>query len=271
MSPPRRSAARSGAGARRRAPGGAERAGARRSAPAGAERAGAGAVHVGVLQRRGKFLVAEPFFEAGPRLAVSRDGRAAPGDLVAVRPRPHRDGRGGRAVIVARLGRPEIARDVIEAFMLDRGLKRSFSAAVEREAAAVAETADERNGSPRRDLRSLPTFTIDPVSARDYDDAISAARADGDGWRVWVHIADVSAYVTPGSLLDREAYRRGCSVYVPGAAEPMLPAALSSGACSLIPAQDRLAVTVELMLGHDANVRAAAFYRSLIRSDARLD
>ena len=122
----------------------------------------------------------------------------------------------------------------------------------------------------RRDLRSLPTFTVDPATARDFDDAISAAAEDDGTRRVWVHIADVSAYVRPGSLLDREAYRRGTSVYVPGAVEPMLPEALSNHACSLVPGQDRLAVTVEIVLD-GATVRSSAFYRSVIRSDERLD
>jgi ribonuclease R len=216
--------------------------------------------------KHGKFLVAEPFFEAGPRIAVSRDGATRVGDLVVVRSRPHRDGRGGRAVIVRRLGRPDVARDVIEGFMVDRGLKRSFDPAVEREA-AVGPPADD---SGRRDLRPLPTFTIDPVSARDFDDAISAERAQDGGWRVWVHIADVSAHVAEGSLLDRESYHRGCSVYVPGAVEPMLPAALSSDACSLLPHVDRLTVTVELTISRE-RVTRASFYRSVIRSDERLD
>ena len=88
--------------------------------------------------------------------------------------------------------------------------------------------------------------------------------------RVWVHIADVSAYVRPRSLVDREAYRRGTSVYVPGAVEPMLPTALSNSACSLVPGQDRLAVTVEMVFDGD-NVKRASFYRSLIRSDERLE
>lgn len=214
--------------------------------------------------------MAEPFFEAGPRLTVSRDGRAAPGDLVAVRLRRQRDGRGGRAVVAQRLGRPDVARDVIEAFMIDRGLKRSFAPAVEREAESVAGSAINRDGRSRRDFRSLPTFTIDPASARDFDDAISAVPSDDGGWRVWVHIADVGAYVSAGSVLDREAYRRGCSVYVPGTVEPMLPSALSGDACSLVPAQDRLAVTVEISVRGES-VRSAAFHRSLIRSDARLD
>ena len=88
--------------------------------------------------------------------------------------------------------------------------------------------------------------------------------------RVWVHIADVCAHVREGSLVDREARQRATSVYVPGAVEPMLPQALSNDACSLLPGRDRLAVTVELEL-HGAEVGRTAFYRSLIRSDERLD
>ncbi len=87
---------------------------------------------------------------------------------------------------------------------------------------------------------------------------------------MWVHIADVSAYVAPRSLVDREAYRRGTSVYVPGAVEPMLPAELSNNRCSLVPGQDRLTVTVEMTVVGEEVVRAS-FYRSLIRSDERLD
>jgi ribonuclease R len=237
------------------------------SAPAGdSARTG----RVAVLQRRGKFLVAEPFFDSGPRVVVSRDRRANPGDLVVVRPGSGRNGRASsRAVIVRRLGRPDVARDVIEAFMVDRGLRRGFDPAVEHEARAAAVVSGQ-DSPGRRDLRSLPTFTVDPATARDFDDAVSA-EAPGEGrWRVWVHIADVSAYVTPRSAIDREAYRRGTSVYVPGAVEPMLPGALSNRACSLVPGEDRLAVTVEMSLVGE-EVRRAAFYRSVIRSDQRLD
>ncbi len=88
--------------------------------------------------------------------------------------------------------------------------------------------------------------------------------------RVWVHIADVSAYVAPGSLVDREAARRGTSVYVPGRVEPMLPEALSNDACSLVPGEERAAVTVELDFA-GAEVKRVSFHRSLIRSDERLD
>ncbi|MGH2916246.1 MAG: RNB domain-containing ribonuclease [Solirubrobacteraceae bacterium] len=264
---------------------------------------GAGS-RVALLERQGKFLVAEPFFGPGPRLAISRDRRASVGDLVllgsagaggdaSARAR-HRGGGGRRPIIARVLGRPDNARDVIGALMLDRGLPGGFDPAVEREArlasgaggesAGAGAATDAKPGSDgagaaghagstgdgRRDLRELATFTIDPVSARDFDDAISAQALHAGGWRVWVHIADVAAYVPSRGLVDREAYRRGTSVYVPGAVEPMLPPALSNEACSLAPGVDRLALTVELELG-EGGVARASLYRSAIRSDERLD
>jgi ribonuclease R len=231
----------------------------------------AATARVAVLERRGKFLVAEPFFEPGPRVVVSRDKRFDVGDIVVVRPGASRNGRGkGRAIVARRLGRPDVARDVIEALMVDRGLRRSFDGLVDDEAAAAAATADaEPELQGRRDYRALPTFTIDPASARDFDDAISAETLGDQSWRVWVHIADVSAFVMPRSALDREAYRRATSVYVPGAVEPMLPGQLSNRACSLVPGQDRLTVTVELTI-RGQEVVQASFHRSVIRSDERL-
>lgn len=225
---------------------------------------------VAVLTRQGKFLVAEPFFAPGPRQVVSRDRRAGVGDLVLLGAGGRDNGRRSsrRAVIARRLGRPEVARDVIGALMLDRGLRRAFDPAVEHEARRGAEAEEDRSG--RRDLRELPTFTIDPSTARDFDDAISAEALDDGSWRVWVHIADVSAYVTPRSLIDREAYRRGTSVYVPGTVEPMLPGSLSNDACSLVPGTPRLTVTVEMTIG-PGGVRSSSMYRSVIRSDERLD
>ncbi|WP_081690812.1 RNB domain-containing ribonuclease [Conexibacter woesei] len=229
---------------------------------------------VGVLAKQGRFVVLEPFFDlrgVGRRSSFvvdpGRNGRT--GQLVLVRA-------GGKVrghpKVVKVIGKPDVARDVIEALMLDRGLRRSFPPGVERAAAEAVEKVDPDRGR-RRDLRSLATFTIDPATARDFDDAISAEAIGeaGDGaWRVWVHIADVSAYVRSGSAVDREAYRRATSVYVPGAVEPMLPEVLSNGACSLVPDQERLAVTVELEVRGEDVVRTS-FYRSLVRSDQRLD
>jgi ribonuclease R len=232
-----------------------------------------GGARVAVLARQGKFLVAEPFFSPGPRVAVSRDKRYGVGDLVLLgTPGSGGRGKGGggrRAAIERRLGRPDVARDVIEALMLDRGLPRRFDPAVQRAAREATAVAVDLDG--RRDLRGLATFTIDPVSARDFDDAVSAEAIAGEpGWRVWVHIADVAAYVKPRSAIDREAYRRATSVYVPGAVEPMLPGELSDQACSLVPGADRATVTVEMTVS-ERGVRGASMYRSLIRSDERLD
>jgi ribonuclease R len=227
---------------------------------------------VGVLAKRGRLVVAEPFFE-GPRgrqgIAVDPGRNGRPGQLVLVRS----GGRAkGHAKIARVIGQPDVARDVIEALMHDRGLRRAFPPGVERAAKEAVERVsdDDPGAAARRDLRGLATFTIDPASARDFDDAISAEARGDRSWRIWVHIADVSAYVRPGSPVDREAYRRGTSVYVPGAVEPMLPEVLSNGACSLVPGQERLAVTVELDLD-GADVVRSAFYRSRIRSDERLD
>ncbi|HEU0315863.1 MAG TPA: RNB domain-containing ribonuclease [Solirubrobacteraceae bacterium] len=233
-----------------------------------------------VLERRGRFLVARPLFGRGRdddgwgsgQLSVD-PGKARAGELVLVGVRAGR--RGARATVVRRLGRPDVARDVIEALMVERGLRRRFPRAVELEAQEAAAAAEV--DVPRRDLRDLDTFTIDPTGARDYDDAISAERlADGSGGgagprvRVWVHIADVSSFVAPGSAVDREARRRGTSVYVPGAVEPMLGPELSNEACSLVPGADRRVVTAELEFDGPRVVRAS-FYQALIRSDERLD
>jgi ribonuclease R len=146
---------------------------------------------------------------------------------------------------------------------------RGFPAALEAEAGQAAERAEADPGA-RRDLTALATFTVDPASARDFDDAVSAQR-EGARARVWVHIADVAAHVRPGTPLDLEARRRANSTYVPGTVEPMLPHALSSDACSLAPGVERLAVTAEIEIGADGRPRKSSFYRSLIRSDARLD
>ncbi len=198
--------------------------------------------------------------KAGPRR--SRSERAA------AREAPRR-GAGARGGTLHRRDKPSSARDAVADLLEERLGLRGFSGLVEEEAQSAAEEAEER-AVPRRDLTALATFTVDPATARDFDDAVSAQR-EADGWRVWVHIADVAAHVRPGSPLDMEALRRANSTYVPGTVEPMLPHSLSSGACSLSPGVERLAVTAEIELDADARPTRTAFYRSRIRSDVRLD
>ncbi|MGH2906775.1 MAG: RNB domain-containing ribonuclease [Solirubrobacterales bacterium] len=229
-----------------------------------------------VLVPKGRALVARPLFDKGAPIQLKQEGkRSRPlraNELVLIEPAGVARGKNrGRQVtqpvgqIVRRIGDPDNARDVIEALMLERGLARRFDGKVENYARGAAEGADE---FARRDLTNLPTFTMDPLGAKDFDDAISAER-DGDNIRIWVHIADVSAFVRPGDPVDKEARRRATSVYVPGAVEPMLPEALSNNACSLVPGEPRRAVTTEILFNGDEPV-SASFYRSTVRSDARL-
>jgi ribonuclease R len=179
-------------------------------------------------------------------------------------------GRGrGRARVVRELGEPGLAADVIAAMLEDREVRQGFSRKVEGEAGDARAVAGDLPVE-RRDLTELPTFTVDPASAHDFDDAVSASTTER-GVRLWIHIADVAAHVRPGSALDEEARRRANSTYVPGLVAPMLPHTLSSDACSLAPGVDRLAVTSEIELSETGEPLGASFYRSRIRSDARLD
>jgi ribonuclease R len=216
------------------------------------------------VERRGRFLVGELLFERGPQLPLGR-GPARPreGRLALVE-----IGR-GRATPLRVLGSARRPADVVEALLADRGIERGFAAVAEAEAEAAAATASSI-GPPRRDLTELATFTVDPASAHDFDDAVSAERI-GDGLRLWIHIADVAAHVRPDTALEEEACTRATSTYTPGTVEPMLPHVLSSGACSLSPGVDRLAVTAEIELAADGAPRKASFYRSRVRSDVRLD
>jgi ribonuclease R len=161
----------------------------------------------------------------------------------------------GRARLESVLGRADDIEAVLEGVL------------VHSEARAEFEPYDPPDPSleGRVDLRELTTFTIDPETAKDFDDAISVEEEES-GLRAWVHIADVSAFVPAGSPLDRGAARRAFTTYVPGRAAPMLPPELADDRCSLRPYEDRLTVTVELPPG----VGEPQIYRSVIRSDARL-
>jgi ribonuclease R len=207
------------------------------------------------IQRRGKLLVGEPFFSAGVPLVLDRKGSGdvSEGDLALVRP-----GR-GRSRIDRLLGPAKEIENVLEALLVEEGLREPF------EPYSPPPIAIEG----RTDLRELLAFTIDPDTAQDFDDAISA-RQEGDGLRAWVHIADVSHFVPAGAPLDRGAAWRGCSVYVPGRVAPMLPPELSNDLCSLRPHQDRLSVTVEIPFDGDLRAGTPLFYRSVIRSRERL-
>jgi ribonuclease R len=173
---------------------------------------------------------------------------AGPGDLALVSKGP------GRARVVRNLDSARRIENVLEALLVEHGAR------------AELESYDlpRESAEGRTDLRDLPALTIDPDTARDFDDALSFRR-EPDGIRAWVHIADVSWFVRPGTPLDHGASERGFSTYVPGLVAPMLPHELADDACSLRPHQDRLCVTVEMPPQGNP-----VFYRSVINSDARL-
>ncbi|MFV1996375.1 MAG: ribonuclease R [Acidiferrobacterales bacterium] len=137
------------------------------------------------------------------------------------------------------------------------------------EAATYGEQVSEEAKTNRKDVRSLPLVTIDGEDARDFDDAIYCER-NGKGWRLLVAIADVSHYVAPDSRLDREAYKRGNSVYFPERVIPMLPEVLSNGLCSLNPDVDRLCMVCDMRIDAKGNIKGFEFYEAVMRSHARL-
>ena len=175
---------------------------------------------------------------------------------------------GDRRRIVEVLGGADDVKAVLRALLHAKGVRQGFSNAVLDEAAAVKGRAT-RPDHGRRDLTALPTFTIDPDTARDFDDAISVAR-EGSGYRAHVHIADVSYFVDDDGEIEREARRRTSSLYLPLFAEPMLPAALSSDLCSLVPRQPRKCLSVEFTFDAEGRRTSTQYYRSLISSDHRL-
>ena len=150
-------------------------------------------------------------------------------------------------------------------------LPTAFPKSVLDEANRIPQSVEQKLIQGREDLRDQFIVTIDPDDARDFDDAINVEKIDNTGvWRLGVHIADVSAYVTPDSALDREARRRGNSVYLPDRVIPMLPERLSNGVCSLNPDVDRLTHSVFIEFDKNGRAKNAGFARSVIRSAKRL-
>jgi ribonuclease R len=197
-------------------------------------------------------------------------GGASTGDIVVARltqyPSPGKAAQGSVEEVLGKESEPGVDVEIV---IHEHGLRDAFPKEVERAAAAIPEAVTEIEPG-REDLRDLLTITIDPVDARDFDDAISLERVDG-GFRMWVHIADVSHYVPWGSVIDQEAVQRATSVYLVDRVLPMLPERLSNGVCSLNPDVDRLTMTAEFDLDKTARVEGYRLYPSVIRSDQRCD
>ncbi|MDD3180409.1 MAG: RNB domain-containing ribonuclease [Opitutaceae bacterium] len=173
-------------------------------------------------------------------------------------------------VVTDRLGRTFEPGAELAAILHKYNLEPGFPPAVRREIATLPGTVPVRDCAGRLDYRGVPTFTIDPDDAKDFDDALSFETLAGGEIRVGVHIADVSHYVRQGSALDREARRRGNSTYLVGVVVPMLPVELSNGLCSLVEGEDRLTKAVLFTFGRNGRLRHTACANTVIRSRKRL-
>lgn len=196
-----------------------------------------------------------------------------PGDIVSARivDYPSRT-ESGVVTLERRIGDANEPSLGIECIMARYGLVDGYPQAAVDEAASLAVDVEGALADPlRRDIRDRFAITIDPVDARDFDDAISVARTVRGGWMLGVHIADVSHYVDWESAIDLEARRRSTSVYLADRVLPMLPERLCNDLCSLRPDEDRLAFTVDIELDAQGRVRTYEPYPSVIRSRVRMD
>ena len=171
--------------------------------------------------------------------------------------------------VVDVLGMPGDNDTEMHAILAEYGLPYRFEKEVEDEAAKISQDITAKEIARRRDMRGTLTFTIDPADAKDFDDALSFKRLDDGNFEVGVHIADVSHYVLPGTLLDKEAQERGTSVYLVDRTVPMLPEILCNNLCSLRPNEDKLTFSTIFVITPRGRLVDRWFGRTVINSDRR--
>jgi ribonuclease R len=230
---------------------------------------------VGTLQRGRQFLYVIPDdpritqdIYVPPAKDVGRPARV--GDKVVVELREWKSRHvNPEGVVTEVLGAPDAEGVDMLSVIRQYNLELHFPKKVLQEASAVGREVKPAELTGRVDCRKHQVVTIDPDDAKDFDDAICLERVDQGRWKLWVHIADVSHYVKPGSALDEEARKRGNSTYLVDRVVPMLPEALSNELCSLKPQVDRLTKCVEFLLSTDGQVLRTQFYPAIIRSQHR--
>lgn len=234
---------------------------------------------VGILQMagRGGVVFAEGKNDIGEVYIPQGELKGAPfGMKVLVELTSSPDAEKHTGKIIEVLGDPNLPDVAMESIIHMHGLSVEFPKAVLQQiedipSSLTADMIQHELAIGRQDLRSLKTMTIDGLDARDLDDAISIEKLENGNYKLWVHIADVSHYVRESTPLDEEALLRGNSVYLADRVIPMLPPKLSNGICSLNPEQDRLALTVMLEFGPNANLVDGDIFESIISSDLRAD
>ena len=195
---------------------------------------------------------------------------ANPGDKVVVKMLGWRKGdKNPEGEIIQVLGAPGEHETEIHSILAEYGLPYHFPEEVEKEADKIDREIHEHEVKKRWDMREVLTFTIDPKDAKDFDDALSIRKLSNGNWEIGVHIADVSHYVTPGSLIDEEAYQRATSVYLVDRVVPMLPEVLSNGVCSLRPNEDKYTFSAVFEMDDEAHIHKEWFGRTVTHSDRR--
>ena len=239
---------------------------------------------IAVLERAHQSVVGRYYRERGVHFVVPDDKRlpddivlsqdydhnARQGDIVLVRileyPSKHHQAIG---MIETVLGQENAPGMEVMIALNTHDIPHNWNDAVVEEVKQVPSEVPEADKSGRLDLRGKPFVTIDGADARDFDDAVYCEQ-DGNGFRLWVAIADVGHYVQKSSAIDQEAVERGTSVYFPGEVVPMLPEILSNGLCSLNPKVDRLVMVCEMQIGSDGGISKFRFHEAIIHSHARL-
>jgi ribonuclease R len=228
---------------------------------------------VGVVTLAGKFAVLEPDYRKlyePIHLHLEHLNGARPGEKAIVKiiqwgTRSRR----AEGEVISVLGMAGDNNTEMHAILAEFGLPVEFPEEVEKESEMIPLKISAKEIKGRRDFRKITTFTIDPVDAKDFDDALSVQFLDNENVEVGIHIADVSHYVKPGTELEKEAYRRATSVYLVDRTVPMLPEKLSNNLCSLRPNEDRLAFSAVFELTPKGKIVNEWFGRTVIHSDRR--
>src|SRR5450755_993657 len=227
----------------------------------------------GVLRKRGRSVWLEPDDSRlrGPIVLsgnskLGSDGDAAVAEITRF---PEFGDENPEGELITVLGVPGDPNVEVAKILIREQVTEQHPEGAIREAEAMAVRLLPLNMEGRVDLRSVPLPTIDPEDARDHDDAVWVEKL-GEGFRAWIAIADMSEYVQPGSELDKEALRRGCTIYLPDRAIPMLPAALAADLCSLLPEKERLCLCVIADLDRDGKVKTFEIVEGVMRSAAML-
>lgn len=227
---------------------------------------------VGTLQKRNGTM----FVRVSPRISTvdfyiesEPEMKTADGDRVLISFTSWDETKSPQAKIIEVLGIPGDAETEIHTILAEYGLPYAFDSQIVEEANKIDEKINVEEIKKRMDYRDVLTFTIDPTDAKDFDDALSFQKKENGDFKVGIHIADVSHYVKPGTVLDDEAYQRATSVYLVDRVVPMLPEQLSNKVCSLRPNEEKLTFAAIFTLDTHGNVKEQKFGRTVINSNYR--